>query len=58
MDTLPATIEIRVAKIESLIEELRSKVAKDATSKDLNWGHAGNLGHYIEVLEDLLGHNG
>jgi hypothetical protein len=52
----PECIAARKAEIAQLIEKLQVKVA--ATPDNGQWGHAGDLGYYIEQLKNALGENG
>ena len=55
---LNETLASRLAEIKTLIAELEKKATVDATAENPNWGHAGNLGYYVNRLHDILGHNG
>lgn len=51
----------RIESIISMQKELSKKVAvyEDRLKKgELCWGQVGDLGHYVELLEEMLGKRG
>jgi hypothetical protein len=43
-------------KAQKLIEKIQDYPNPDGT--EANWGHVGDLQHYVEKLEELLGERG
>ena len=49
------------AKVGTLLEEFNAKLAGHAAKQiqdSKNWGFAGDMNHYAELLEELLGKRG
>ena len=55
---LKTRIEELQAELKGLMGELAERIDTKVASKELNWGHAGDLGYYRERLRDVLGYNG
>lgn len=62
LKTRIAELKTRIAELQAdlkeLMGELTERIDTKVASKDLNWGHAGDLGFYRERLRDVLGYNG
>ena len=55
---LKTRIEELQTELKGLMGELAERIDTKVASKELNWGHAGDLGYYRERLRDVLGYNG
>ncbi len=43
----------RKAEAETLLKTLITKIEADGKGENINWGHAGSMGHVIEELESI-----
>jgi hypothetical protein len=59
--TADAAYKIARAKVNNLLEEVNAKLTEHSNRQILdpkNWGLVGDMNHYAELLEELLGKRG
>ena len=60
-ETAMEAYKSRRVKLEQLVNDLQAMLAEHDQRQQAdpnNWGYIGDLGHYIELLEELLGRRG
>ena len=60
-ETAQQAYKARRFKLQQLIKDLQRMLAEHDQKQQAdpsNWGYIGDMGHYIELLEELLGRRG